>query len=329
MLVPIRDETPRRHPLTSREDSNESMDSEQNRTVESCESDAVLTPTNEPPVPIGSDKYRRESRDSLRARFRSEPNIQRPEHPRSSESQLLKKNVSIEGTELVPFDSPGSQSRSTPNSPELVRSTGHLDVSKRDTSRSTPNTPEVARVTQNKRQIEDDSSDEDQSNLRAQKSADFTSPIYTKHRITNQNPLPYPQLLRPLPVSSHPYHTPSYHKHTGGNYSNSRYSYMPQATGTYPHTIPNNQNLENNVREKPRANQLTRSSASYELSYPHTLPQTSHPRSATQRLSSRPDNVLPISAFQKARVIIGDFPVVQETQLYKLSELASFDVTHV
>ena len=282
------------------------------RAFDSTESDSVTTPTNEPALSRGG---KGDSRRDSRSRFKSEPNFQRRDKKRGQEIQVLKKNISIEVTE-----SPNSQSKSTPNSPELARNLTKLEAPNSDThSHSTPNTPEAPRG--NKCVTNDTymSSEEEDG------PTSYVSPHYYKHKATNQ--LSSPLTHNNYPMTSPNYQSPHYYHNIPKQHpSNTYFSHVsPRATGT-SRSFPHRLNQENNVRQKP--NSLPRSKACYELTYPPNytdtftgvqLPRRSQKsRSFESHESSQ--NVLPLS-IQKTKAIIASFPIIQDAQLVKVSEV--------
>ena len=292
------------------------------KTYDSAESDCVTTPTNEPALPRGDngDKYKRDSRNDSRTRFKSEPNIQKREKKRGQEREVLKKNISIEVTE-----SPNSQSKSTPNSPELARNLTKLEVPLSDShSHSTPNTPEAPRA--NKSVTSDSylSSEEDDQSYGH---PNYVSPLYHKHKATNQ--LSTPLTHTSYPMTSSNYQSPHYHNNNIPQRFHPSNAYItqtpPHATGT-SRSNPHQPNQENNVRQKP--NSLPRSKAYYELSYPPSYVDTiSGVQVARRNQKSRSfesqesfRNVLPLS-IQKTKAVIASFPIIQDAQLVKVSEV--------
>ena len=307
------------------------------KSFDSAESDTVTTPTNESHVPLGGARYRR---DSKRSRFNSENDIQRGEQNRTNEKQVFKKNISIEITE-----SPNNQSKSTPSSPEPGRGTAtKLDIPPGEKlSHSSPNSPEAPRATFRLHTEQSLSSDEErnnQSNRYYRQSPAFTSPLYFKQKAANQ--LSSPMAPNNYSMASHNYQEPNYYtnppKYAPHSYTQvpgNQYGMQtsPRVTGvsnSFPREVS-----QNNVRNKPGS--LPRSAASYELTYPiayrDTLP-TDHtarhgPMSRSFDETGRLANVLPL-CIQKAKAVIVSFPVIQDAQLAKISDVRPLaDVSRV
>ncbi|KAI6656693.1 hypothetical protein LOD99_15998 [Oopsacas minuta] len=326
-FVPVRDGNNTRS-LLDRGDSNDSMEFD-NRTFDSNDSDTAITPTNEATLPRAGNfnRYRRDSKRDSRTRFRSEPNMQRKP---TNDNQALKKNISIEITE-----SPNSQSKSTPNSPEVVRNISKLDVPQNDThSHSSPNSPEAPRANPKvtNMQLYPSSDEEDQPNRSYGKN--YISPHYYKKKAANQ--LSTPLTHNHYPMTSSNYQSNHYYQnipkfcypsnHTPACPTNfHEVNTSPHVTGI-SRSFPYEVSQENNLRLKP--NSLPRSKASYELSYP---PEYVDAFSANQkarhaqksRSFDSPEslhNVLPLS-IQKAKAVIAIFPIIQDAQIAKVSEV--------
>ena len=292
------------------------------KTYDSNESDCVTTPTNEPALPRGGngDRYKRDSRKDSRTRFKSEPSFQRRDKKRAQDGQvLLKKNISIEVTE-----SPNSQSKSTPNSPELARNITKLEVPLSDThSHSTPTTPEAPRANKSVSNDTYLSSEEDEMSYQP---TNYVSPQYYKHKATNQ--LSTPLSHNNFSMTSSNYQSPHYHHNIPKQFhtNNAYITQTPQRTTGTSRSFPHQLNQENNVRQKP--NSLPRSKAYYELSYPPNYIDTLSGVQATRRSQKSRSfesqesfqNVLPLS-IQKTKAVIASFPIIQDAQLVKVSEV--------
>ena len=295
------------------------------RSFDSVESETVTTPTNEH---HGTQGVHRHRKDSKRSRFNSENDIQVGEQNRNrnQEIQPFKKNISIEVT-----DSPNNQSKSTPNSPEVARIvTAKLELPPADShshSHSSPNTPEATRATF-QHPLDHYTSSEDE-----ERPIPFTSPLYYKQRAANQ--LSTPMAPSSYGMTSHHYQAPNYYSNPPPPYSaypSNPYGMQPapRVTGTsnsFPREI-----TQNNMRHK--SGSLVRSPASHELNYPLPFRDTSHTdtrrghacKSRSYDDTGRMENVLPL-CIQKAKAVIVTFPIIQDAQIAKASEMT--DVSRV